>query len=372
MTGEHRPRTHLLLACIAVSVACSRYSVDAPNPTLDQDASAQTRQDGAAAGAGSGGAAGVGGPGGSAGSATSAGSGAAAGRGGVVAPAASSCTGLANSCGPNSDADCCASNLVAGGTFNRSDHVDFPATVSDFGLDVYEITVGRFRKFVEAGYGTQQKPPDEGSGVNPNVTASGWQSGWNVNLALDTSALKSALQCDPFNQIWTNYPSTHEHRPINCIDWFDAFAFCIWDGGRLPTETEWNYAAAGGIEQRAYPWSVPSTAELIDSTYAVYCSSAESCPMAKDVGSSSPKGDGRWGHADLAGNLWEWTLDWFADYQNPCNDCAHLAPASYRAYRGGGLFSRAEFLRTSYRYCNDASGRYNEVGARCARSASGR
>src|SRR6185503_5212427 len=103
---------------------------------------------------------------------------------------------------------------------------------------------------------------------------------------------------------------------MNCVSWFEAFAFCAWDGGRLPTETEWNYAAAGGNEQRVYPWGAN-----IDLTKASYdCAgdgSGTGTPncMFSDmlpVGSRSPQGDGKWGQADLAGNVWEWTLDWGA------------------------------------------------------------
>ena len=101
------------------------------------------------------------------------GSGGRSGSGG----AAASCAGLTATCGPSSES-CCKSLLVPRGTFYRSyNEVDFtdksyPATVADFYLDKYEITVGRFRQFVNAGMGTQANPPAAAAGVHPLITGS--------------------------------------------------------------------------------------------------------------------------------------------------------------------------------------------------------
>jgi formylglycine-generating enzyme required for sulfatase activity len=269
--------------------------------------------------------------------------------------------------------------LVQGGTFYRSyDGVDFtdksyPATVSDFYLDKYETTVGRFRAFVNAGMGTQTNPPAPGTGAHPLITGSGWNSAWNASLPKDTASLKAALKCDATNQTWTDGPLSNESQPQNCLDWYTAFAFCAWDGGRLPTEAEWNYAASGGNEQRYYPWSNPPTSTTIDDSYAVYCGG--SCSGTQNVGSKSPKGDGKWGQSDLGGNIGEWTLDWYAQpYSMPCDNCAYLTEASGSCpvVRGGVFNEGAAHLRSAGRGVSSlcAKGRYFTLGARCARSAS--
>lgn len=282
-----------------------------------------------------------------------------------------SCQGLAATCGPSGNDDCCKSLLVPGGTFNRSydgvDYLDstFPAMVSGFYLDRYEITVGRFRVFVNAGMGTQVSPPGDGTGSNPRIAGSGWSSTWNTQLAPNTTAVKAALKCHAAYQTWTDTVGNNETKPVNCLDWDTAFAFCAWDGGRLPTEAEWNYAASGGSEQRYYPWSTPANSTAIDDSHAVYCGGT--CRLL-NVGSKSPKGDGRWGQSDLGGNAWEWTLDYDGGaYPMPCHDCALVTAGSYRAFRSGSHDEIAAALRSSVRhvYYPDYRG---VVGSRCART----
>jgi formylglycine-generating enzyme len=155
---------------------------------------------------------------------------------------------------------------------------------------------------------------------------------------------------------------------MNCISWYEAFAFCIWDGGRLPTEAEWNYAAAGGTEQRVYPWSSPPASTTLDYSHAVYDDGGAIAPQ--NVGSKSPKGDSKFGQADLAGNVWEWALDSYANsLPASCANCANLGSAAHRVVRGGSFNYNASYLLVSPRCDDPPAGRYAGLGARCARSA---
>jgi sulfatase modifying factor 1 len=299
---------------------------------------------------------------------------------------APSCVGLPTTCGPTASDDCCSTaEAIPGGTFYRSYDVaidgmypstSYPATVGGFRLDKYEVTVGRFRAFVEAGRGTQVAPPAVAVGAHAKISGSGWDASWNVALVADSLALIAGIKCNSTGQTWTDAPSGNEDLPMSCVTWYEAFAFCAWDGGYLPTEAEWNYAAAGGSEQRAYPWSSPASLMEINCAFAnykidvpsgTYCSSG-TVGAVDHVGSQSPKGDGKWGHTDLSGNVWEWTLDGYASpYGNPCIDCANLTPASDRVLRGGNFNDVASTLRGGLRVNFTPVGRSVDIGIRCAR-----
>jgi formylglycine-generating enzyme required for sulfatase activity len=279
-----------------------------------------------------------------------------------------SCRALAPTCGPQGDRSCCESQAVPGGTFRRSydgvtltDASVSEATVGAFRLDTYLVTVGRFRTFVDAGQGTQAVPPAPGAGAHAQIAGSGWDPAWDVSL-IGAGGLPAALACG--GESWTAAPGANESLPINCVSWFEAFAFCAWDGGFLPTEAEWNFAAAGGDEQRVYPWSSPPASTAIDDGDAVYCGHA--CALAP-VGSRSPAGDGRWGQADLAGSVWEWNLDWQQDYGEPCVDCAAVGDGTYRIARGGGFKSPPETLLAGARSWGTPAERDSFFGFRCAR-----
>jgi formylglycine-generating enzyme required for sulfatase activity len=282
-----------------------------------------------------------------------------------------SCVGLPSTCGLSKNRSCCASTVVAGGTYDRSNDPDSPATVTTFRLDTYEITVGRFRKFVAA------YAPDRmiaGAGKDPNDPKdTGWDPAWSSELPATREELESDVSwCDSRFTAWTHLPSGNENRPMNCIDWYEAFAFCIWDGGRLPTEAEWNYAAAGGNEQREYPWGDTTPGDDANlAVYGCYYSGTGTCTSISNTAAvgSAPKGNGRWGQADLAGSVWEWVRDWYGDYPLPCSNCIAETPGANRVARGGSFYDPMIYLSTTMRgNFSEPNLQTFDIGARCARA----
>jgi formylglycine-generating enzyme required for sulfatase activity len=259
--------------------------------------------------------------------------------------------------------------VVPGGTYNRSNNAGYPATVSDFRLDTYEITVGRFRKFV-AMY--SQTMIDLGAGKNPNNASDpGWDKAWDGLLPADEGALRMRVQCNPTDQTWTDAAGNNERLPMNCLSWYVAEAFCTWDGGRLPTEAEWEYAAGAGAENRTYPWGVAVPgADANLAVYGCYYKTSGTCTGRTNIApvGSVSAGNGKWGQADMAGNVFEWVQDRYAPYPAFCSNCANLTGSTQWVFRGGAYDQSAVPLTASYRFSEATPGPYLESGARCARA----
>ncbi len=292
-----------------------------------------------------------------------------------VVPA--SCT-TALPCGTPAQS-CCASPVVEGGTFNRLNDPKWPATVSSFQLDAFEVTVGRLRTFVESYPGSK---PKAGAGEHPSIAGSGWRESWDSKLPATQADLRKWLatrleSIPPQPELsayiaWSDEPAGHEQAAGNMMSWYLAFAFCAWDGGRLPTGAEWNYAAVGGAEQRPYPWGDVAP----DPSFAVLRVSENGALEAFSPVGSKPAGVGRFGQLDLDGNRFEWMLDAEGtmdpgskvDLPLPCHDCAKAESpiAIWRSLRNQSFF---QLLSNAGKYMISEPATYYDVGLglRCAR-----
>lgn len=207
----------------------------------------------------------------------------------------------------------CGVVRVEGGTFTLgSNDAGYPAspeiqnvTVSSFTMDAHEVTVARFRRFWSAGHPSPSSPvvypggavPFEGTITEPDATPSN-------------------TQCN-----WSSSAGSREAHPINCVGWATAMAFCVWDGGRLPTEAEWEFAARGrrlaGVPYpRAYPWGderpMATPRGACDRAQVGECS-GEDGAATRRVGSFAATE----GLYDLIGNVQEWVADSPAEYNDP-------------------------------------------------------
>lgn len=302
----------------------------------------------------------------------------------------------AKSCGPgpsvcgDDSASCCKSiGVEAAATFEmpyvrrvisagqkQDDPDQVTRTVRPFALDRFEVTVDRFAAFM-AVFDHARKPAAR-SGAHPAFPNSGWQSAWSaaggpVAPTVDTLTKELRGQHQLFNA------ADGGDLPIRGVNWYVAFAFCIWDGGRLPTEAEWAYAALNG-ERLIYPWRDENG--VIDHGHAVYTDDAGVESGPRTVGSHH-LGATDEGHEDLAGNLEEWVADSYEETIPPACDeigrgqldeheCLIRRGEEFRVVRGGSFLDAPEQLRNVERTPYDpASGRWN-VGFRCARDLKAR
>jgi formylglycine-generating enzyme required for sulfatase activity len=263
--------------------------------------------------------------------------------------------------------------------------------VSSFRLDNYAVTVGRFRQFVAAWNGGWR--PEEGAGkhsylnggqgLNNRHSSPAYEPGWavvdNDSVVLTTKKLTSCsgsnltddYQLIPYAcSTWTEEPDVNERLPIVCVNWLEAYAFCIWDGAFLPSDAELEYAAAGGSQQRKYPWG-PADPGQANQYAIVECSYPTSsiCMSASKIApvGSASLGAGRWGQFDLVGNVRQLSFDGTTAYPTKCTDCAELYRDS-KSMRGGSFASDASQLAPAYSFDMDTTERRYDTGFRCARS----
>ena len=161
-------------------------------------------------------------------------------------------------------------------------------------------------------------------------------------------------------------PPGRENHPVVSINWNDALAYCGWLSEKtgknvtLPSEAEWEKAARGDKDKRAYPWG--------DNWRELHCNSnelglGETTPVGLFLNGASP-----YGCLDMSGNVWEWTRTiWDDKFKYPYkidDGRENLEARSNRVLRGGAFNNRSDFARCAFRFGYLPSDRYAYVGFR--------
>lgn len=187
---------------------------------------------------------------------------------------------------------------------------------------------------------------------------------FEVSVA-DYAACVAAKSCTPpATGGACNYGvAERSNHPINCVDWYQANAFCSFRGHRLPTEPEWEFIARGGAALRSYPWGNASPTGFTSLCWAGSKDDGGAPQSTCAVGRDPNPDKTVQNIFDLAANVREWTLDgWSPNYDAP-------RTTTFRVQRGGGWFAdvTAASVNSSHRISSLPTARTADVGFRCVR-----
>jgi formylglycine-generating enzyme required for sulfatase activity len=195
----------------------------------------------------------------------------------------------------------------------------------------------------------------------------------SFELAATETTVRQYLQCVGAGECRPAGIGEGDH-PVVQVDWHQARAFCAWAGGRLPTESEWEYAARGGRDGSRYPWGSSishENANLDSDTFGALSNGRDRWQQTSPAKSFAANAFGLY---DISGNVWEWVEDvWHDDYSGaPSDGSAWISGGdpAFRVLRGGSWVNDADELRVSNRNGMSHGYRCVDDGFRCARSLS--
>lgn len=219
--------------------------------------------------------------------------------------------------------------------------------VEPFEISRAQVTNAEFREFVE----------DGGYDDRAYWSDAGWE--WRKDADADSPVYWQKDSGEWHRRLFDEVVELKPHRPVVHVSYWEAEAYCNWAGRRLPTEAEWEAAAAGltddGDEKRRFPWGDrPPTGEHANLDGLALIASLDDAPDREvaDVG-AFPEGDSPYGCRQMVGNTWEWTASTFEPYPD-------FEPDMYEAYsqpwfgdrkvlKGGAWGTRGRMVHNMWR-----------------------
>lgn len=248
------------------------------------------------------------------------------------------------------------------------------AHIKQFYMDVYEVTNAEFERFIKStDYITEAETFGDSfvfegllsdkvkSSISQAVAAAPW---W---LPVKEASWKHPEGPD------SNITKRMDH-PVVHISWHNAVAYCAWADKRLPTETEWEYACRGGLENRLFPWGNklhPKDQHYMNiwqGDFPHHNTEDDGYANTAPVTSFPPNG---YGLFNIAGNVWEWTLDWWTIHHTADEVENPTGPASGKdkVKKGGSYMCHESYCyryRCAARSQNTPDSSASNLGFRCA------
>ncbi|GAB2965505.1 formylglycine-generating enzyme family protein [Streptomyces pseudoechinosporeus] len=247
-------------------------------------------------------------------------------------------------------------------------------TVGPFEIDTRCVTNERFAAFVDAtGYRTDAERfgwsyvfakfvPGELRKVSPRPEGTPWWCG-----------VEDAYWAAPEGP-GSDLDDRGDH-PVVHVSWGDALAFCRWEGSRLPTEAEWEYAARGGLDQKRFPWGDELTpggehrCNIWQGRFPFRNTAEDGYLGTAPVDAFPPNGFGLF---NTSGNVWEWCADWWGTDHGtgPHTDPTGPEQGTARVMRGGSYLCHDSYCnryRVAARTSNSPDSSVGNTGFRCVR-----
>ena len=250
--------------------------------------------------------------------------------------------------------------------------------ISEFWMDKYEVNNWEFGVFVNAsGYVTEAENFGDSfvleyllsEKIKEDITQAVANAPWWLPV-------KNASWQHP-EGLDSNLIERWDH-PVVHISWNDAVAYCEWRSKRLPTEAEWEYAARGGLRSRLYPWGnkfMPKGEHYLNiwqGEFPTENTKEDGCIGPCPVYSYYPN---KFGLYNMAGNVWEWTSDWWTTRHTRdfTKDPTGPSDGKEKVKKGGSYLCHPEYCyryRCAARSQNSPDSSAGNLGFRCAKSMS--